>query len=149
MHYSGSGESRPPTGPVLKLWLRFRNVSDDTSQVFMPLGRDIVFNRGTTSRDSHQQRSNNFVYSQGVTPQPGKVELLFDHVVDGDWDLAGQNLDRVLKPGESLETYLPTSESAASRLTGDLVWRIHFRKGVHPATRHGVTTLIDVHCSRG
>ncbi|MCA9116883.1 MAG: hypothetical protein KDA79_17510, partial [Planctomycetaceae bacterium] len=145
-HYSGSGQTREPSAPVLQLWLKFRNVSSDQS--FMPLGRTLVFKRGAVQPGSMLQRSNNFVYAAKNEPKAGEVVLLYDHVIHGDWDLKGQDVDRVLKPGESLTTFLPASEEGTDRLTGEIVWRVHLRKGYNPTTRNGVTTLVDVHFHR-
>ena len=39
---------------------------------------------------------------------------------------------------------MPTCEADFSELTGDLVWRVHFRKGYGPKGR-GVTTVFEVH----
>ena len=36
------------------------------------------------------------------------------------------------------------SEEEAVELKGDLVWRVQIRKGYHPQSLRGVTTLIDV-----
>jgi hypothetical protein len=56
----------------------------------------------------------------------------------------GQNLDRVLKPGEVVETFVATTPEQIETLSGRLVWRVHFRKGYNPTSHRGVTTLIEV-----
>ena len=54
-----------------------------------------------------------------------------------------QRVNQILAPGQSLETFVPSGENI-DHLTGDLVWRIHFRKGHGRISGNGVTTLIDV-----
>ena len=44
---------------------------------------------------------------------------------------------------KSCQQLVPPEENAVE-LNGDLVWRVHFRKGYHPTSLRGVTTLIDV-----
>lgn len=131
---------RSPSEPVLKLWLRFENVS--RSQHFAPLDRLLLFKR-------HYQEfgkpdlTNQFVCRADQRRSDGKLHHVFELSATSEFRIAGQKLDTVLGPGEALETFVP-SEEQIDDLTGDLVWRVQFRKGYHPRTRHGVTTLIDV-----
>jgi hypothetical protein len=137
-HFSGqTSVSKPPTRPVLKLWLRFTNVSDN--QTIAPLDPNLVFRRAML--DSGPQ-ANQII--RNVADQKGDVAqvLLYDHPISSEWDLSDQQLGVPLAPGESLETFLP-SEEAGADLTGLLVWRVHFRKGYSPRG-YGVTTLVDV-----
>jgi CRISPR/Cas system CSM-associated protein Csm4 (group 5 of RAMP superfamily) len=62
---------------------------------------------------------------------------------ESEFRMVGQNLSIDLEPGEKLETFIPSDEEATS-LSGDLVWRVQFRKGYNPSSKRGVTTLIDV-----
>jgi hypothetical protein len=39
--------------------------------------------------------------------------------------------------------YIPTEEAGLDQLTGELVWRLHFRKGYSPAG-YGVTTVVEI-----
>ncbi len=91
-----------------------------------------------------QQRefSNYYIVPQGADKNAETVQL-FRHPPTSDWDMAGQDLGRVLKPGESFETYLPTSESGLDELPENLVWRLQIRKGLSPGG-NGVTTMIEV-----
>jgi hypothetical protein len=137
-HFSGrTAIEKPPTPPVLKLWLRFTNVSDD--QTIPPLDPDLVFRRAMLD---HGPRANQFVRRVADENSDGPQVLLYDHPIASEWDLLDQHLGVRLAPGESLETYLPSGEEGAA-LTGLLVWRVHFRKGYSPGG-HGVTTLVDV-----
>jgi hypothetical protein len=71
------------------------------------------------------------------------LNYIFDLPVFSEFRMVGQNLDRKLGPGESLETFIP-SEAEAVKLDGRLVWRIQFRKGYNPKSHRGVLTLVDV-----
>jgi hypothetical protein len=63
---------------------------------------------------------------------------------DSEWLIVGQHTNAIVEPHQSLETFVPSEEENLQDLTGDLVWRVHFRKGYGPKTGNGVTTLIDV-----
>ena len=69
---------------------------------------------------------------------------MYDHVIEDVWDLNDQNIERGLKPGDEFETYLPSREVEPDELTGQLIWRVHLRKGLNPKTGWGITTLIEV-----
>jgi hypothetical protein len=106
--------------PVLKLWLRIRNVSDDqTIRTFV-------------CRADQKRRDGDRVLVYYLTREERELAL------------QGQQADRELGPGETYETFIATSERGIEELNGDLVWRVHFRKGLNPASRRGVTTLIEV-----
>lgn len=146
-HYAGdAARTRSAEGPVLKLWLRFENLSED--QVFAPLDRELLYFRGRTSADSFELRANNFVTPRDEE-RAGEAILVYDLVLDGEWDPKDQSLGtldspRLLRPGEELVTYVPTRAEGIEDLEGDLVWRVHIRKGYHPESGRGATTLIDV-----
>lgn len=139
-HIFETDRTTDPTEPVLKLWLRFRNVSTD--QTIAPLDSDLLFNRGYTEGNSSRERANNFVATR-KNKLLRKVVLMYDHIVAGNWDLQDQQLGKELKPGEEIVTYLPCDTWSLDKLTGDLVWRVHFRKGFSPKN-YGVTTLIEI-----
>lgn len=142
VHFSGDeSRSREPTGDVLKLWLEFENVSED--QVFAPLDRELLFSR-TLEEGTGRLRANNFVCRLEDKDGGGQKVMLYDLPQTSEWELRGQNLGRKLRPGERRAIYIPTSEKGLDALEGKLVWRVHFRKGYHPESRRGVTTLIEV-----
>lgn len=139
-HFSGqAGVSKPATAPVLKLWVRFTNVSN--GQTIAPLDAGLLYLR--TLRDSGEVQANQFVCRASEKTDGGTQVLVYDHPPTSEWDLIGQQLGRPLAPGESLEMYIPTEEEGLDRLTGELVWRVHFRKGYSPSG-NGVTTVIEV-----
>jgi hypothetical protein len=141
-HAGDFTQRKPPTGPVLKLWLRFENVSED--QEFMPLGADLLFYRGPTERYPEKMRANNFVCRVDEKHEAGDHVLMYDHVIEDVWDLKGQKLEQGLKPGDNLKTYLPSAEKGIDELKGQLIWRVHLRKGINSKSGWGVTTLIEV-----
>lgn len=139
-HFSGRvAASKPPTLPVLKIWIRFTNVSDD--QMIVPLDAELLFRRALL--ESGQQRANQFVGPRNGRVIPEALVLTYDHPATSEWDLIDQKLGRALAPGDSVETYIPSGADGMT-LGGPLDWRVHFRKGFSPSG-FGVTTLVDVH----
>jgi hypothetical protein len=134
-------ETRDPEGPVLKLHLRFDNVSRD--QEFIPLDQQLVFTKEPDRKAYGLFKANNFVCNVGDRTKLASHVFVFD-MPSGDWLMKDQNLDRELRPGESVETFIPTTPEQIETLEGDLVWRVHFRKGYNPKSFRGVTTLIEV-----
>jgi len=137
---AGAGDADPEgesTFPLLKLWLRIRNVSDD--QTFRPFGRELLRLPGPS------RRFNTFVCRADQQREDGERVLVY-HLWQSQHDLAlqGQHVDRKLGPQETCETYVASSDQGIDDLKGDLVWRVHFRKGRNRKTGRGVTTLIDV-----
>jgi hypothetical protein len=144
VHYTGETKKKqpPPTRPVFKLWLQFENVSAD--QTFAPLGRELLLSRFPDADDLNRERANNFVCRRDDKSRTGHRVLVYNIPPEGDWDLKQQHVARALAPGESFETYIATDEEGLEALQGDLVWRVHLRKGYNPESRRGVTTLIEV-----
>lgn len=141
VHYSGSSTSpAPPSGePILKLWLRLTNVSDD--QKIAPFDRQLVYDRRIG--DNFEVLSDQFVVPADKLGAADPNVPLYDLPPQGEWDLIGQRLDE-LKPGESMTTFLAAGPEEMEQLTGAAVWRILMRKGYHEATGHGVLTLFEV-----
>eukprot|EP00913_Durusdinium_trenchii_P035301 g33031.t1 len=131
-----------PSSPVLKLWLKIRNVSDN--QTFAPFGRTLA-----RTRSRQHNRANVFVCRADQKRRDGDKIFMYDLEVDETQiSLKGQNIDRALKPGESYETFLATDEDGIESLTGDLVWRVHVRKGYNPVSKWGITTLFEINFHR-
>ena len=148
-YYSGdTSQTREPSQPVLKLWLRFENVSRD--QVFAPLDRLLVMKsvEDKKQKEFGRFRANNFVCRLNDKGKLDSQVLMFNNtpyvLSSSDWNLKGQTIGQDVKPGGKLETYIPTEEDGLDRLKGELVWRIQFRKGYNPESLRGVTTLIEV-----
>ena len=142
-HYTGDPARKRESVPqVLKLWVKFENVSKD--QTFSPLDRKILLTRIVDSNNRAQLRSNQFLCPAGKKGDLENTFLLYDLEEYGDWNFAGMPDDPVLKPGESLEAYIPASPDASGELDGSAIWRVQFRKGYNPKSKRGVTTLIEV-----
>ena len=140
-HFSDKSKSRLPSAPVLKLWLRFTNVSDE--QEIAPLDDQLLFHR--IGKDRFSYHSNQFVVQAEQKENREALRVIaFDHKIGSGWDLADLPLDKPLQPGESRDYYVPTCENELDKLTGDLLWRVHIRKG-YSARGNGVTTLFEVH----
>ncbi|RMG41590.1 MAG: hypothetical protein D6725_01170 [Planctomycetota bacterium] len=149
--------TKPPTAPTLRLWLRFENVSRD--QHFIPLGHALAWRR-FTMKDG-RQRANQFVCRR-ERKATGPYVLLMDFPPEDVWELKDNRIGQQLGPGEACELYLPADPDDVRRLfvdagepnglptdagppfDGSFIWRVHFRKGYHPQTRRGVTTVIEV-----
>ncbi len=133
--------TKPPSAPVLKLVMRVKNVGDEA---FVPFDHDLMFAREPDPKNIELLRANNFVCGTDGRSDKGHRVLMFDQTDGAVWDLKDQLCGRELTPGEAVETYLATEEQGLDNLSGDLVWRVHFRKGHNAATGRGVTTLIEV-----
>jgi hypothetical protein len=131
---------REPTEPVLKLWLRFENVSRD--QEFAPLDATLLYKR-IYDRKSRKLVALNFLGPVDERRSDGRLHYLYDMPEYSEFVMSDQNLNRALKPDEFWETYIP-SEEGYEEPAGEWVWRVLFRKGYHPQSKRGVTTLIDV-----
>ncbi len=144
-HFSGNPQqNRAETEPVLKLWVRFENVSRD--QKFAPLDRELLLKRVVDPSRPEFVRSNQFLVPASRKGDLSKTRLLYDLEMFSDWNFAGFEEDPVLAPGESVELYLPSAEVRAEQIPLDqpLLWRVQFRKGYHPESYRGVTTLIEI-----
>ena len=134
----GGGMSRKPIGPVLKLHLQLENDSSD--QEIAPLDRTLMLSR---RYDNNQVLANNFLRAG----KDASITLLHDNPLEGNWNWKGQEADqvngKVLEPGQSFQTYLPTGTEGVGDLAGPLFWRVHLRKGYSNSGR-GVTTIFEV-----
>ena len=141
-HYDPtSTATREPVAGVLKLWLKFENVSEDQS--IAPL-RSLLFERDSSDIDN--ERANTFVCRSSDKKKDGSRLLVYDHNLSGDWNIVGLNFDEEIPPGESTELFVPTTDSGVDGLFGgdeSLVWRVHFRKG-YSRKKFGVTTVVEI-----
>lgn len=139
LHYTqDQRKKQPPTPPVLKLWLKLTNVSTD--QEIAPLDSLLVFKRELNLAGDHV--SNTYLSRRGVAAS-GSVVFAYPAAQNSEWDMVDQELGQKLRPGESVETYIPSDSAGLETLEGELEWRFHLRKGYAPSGR-GVTTLVEV-----
>lgn len=147
-HFSDATKTKPPTeSEVLKLWVKFENVSAD--QTFSPLDKVLLFTRLNDNVVVTQTRSNNYLYQATELKRDGKRVAVYELPVASEWDLKNQQLEQELAPQGVLETYLPTNNEDLSSLTGPLIWRMQFRKGYNPQSGRGVTTVVEVEFDSG
>ncbi|AMV18467.1 hypothetical protein VT03_11290 [Planctomyces sp. SH-PL14] len=125
-----------PEGPVVKLWIRFRNVSQD--QTIPVLDRYLVYTKQPIGLTPGYQ-TNNFIAKASDHRAFG---YMLTHPHTDQNVLKGQELGHELAPGETLETFIP-STPVLDMPDEELLWRFHLRKGFSKSGR-GVTTLIDV-----
>ena len=143
VHFDGDGQTRPATdSPVLKLWVKFENVSTD--QTFPPLDEKLLFQRAPDREVTTQDRTNNYICLQSERKRSGKRIPVYTFPINGEWILKDQGLNSLVEPQSSWETYIPSNDEDLSDLKGPLCWRVHFRKGYNPKSRRGVTTLVEV-----
>jgi hypothetical protein len=141
VHFSDRDNlTRPDTEPVLKLWVRFTNES--RNQSIAPLDAQLLFTR-VYRPETGEIQANQFVCALDTKRAAGEPVFVYDHSPTAEFDLVDQQLGRVLQPGETFETYIPTAEEPLDSLTGELIWRVHFRKGYSPKG-YGVTTVVEV-----
>jgi hypothetical protein len=139
VHFSGDPRNKqPPSAPVFKLWLRLTNHSEDQS--IAPFDALLLYKRAINQ--SGTEVANNFLCRQADRVD-GPVVFAYPTSQHSEWDMRGQYLGRVLQPGESLETFIPSDPEGLDGLTGELLWRFQMRKG-YADTGRGVTTLVDV-----
>ena len=138
-HFSGDRRKKMPNSPpVLKLWLRFTNLS--TSQKIAPLDALLLYKRQMNREGT--MVANTFVCRTDAQAS-GPVVFSFPAALNSEWDMDDQSLGRELEPGESIDTYIPSDSDGLDQLSGQLVWRFQLRKGYAPTGR-GVTTLVEV-----
>jgi ribosomal protein S27E len=141
-HYDANSNRTKDDGPeVLKLWLKFENVSSDQS--IAPLD-ELVFQRD--DRDFENVRANIFLARASQKLKTGTRLMVYDLNTSGDWNLKAQQVEHEIPPGGQLETYIPTTPEGIGDVLGsdeELVWRVHFRKGYSPKN-YGVTTVVEV-----
>jgi len=146
---SGAIEEKLTTVPVLKLWLTFENVSDDYA--FPPFDAGLMSNRTPVDSKDAATLANTFL-TIGIPSGDSATtrRLNFLHTMDNNFVIVGQESAKVLLPGESLTTFIASSDEEGEFNAEDstpFVWRVQFRKGVHVSSGNGVTTLIDIEFS--
>lgn len=143
VHFSNPKEVKDPSpSPVLKLWVKFENVSTD--QTFPALDERLLFQRVPDKKNAPHDRANNYLCLQSECKRLGKRIPVYAFPINGEWLLKDQNLNTPLPPKKEWETYIPTNDEDLSDLKGPLCWRLHFRKGYNPESHRGVTTLVEV-----
>lgn len=136
-----AAEPRMTTAPVLKLWLKFENVSADCA--FLPLDTTLMSHRYPEFATDETTQANSGLNLTGSTDAPRILNYL--HPAGSNFLLTGQNVSTPVNPGQSVEVYVASAELPELELAQtSWTWRIQFRKGIHQPSGHGVTTLVDV-----
>lgn len=143
-------ESRPVTvlperivtEPVLVLYLRLTNVSE--SESFIPADPAFLYPlNGKKLAGLPMFNSTGYTYSFLHPPeQPHKLILPFDLPYTLGQTIEGQEFPE-LKPGESADLVVISSEDAYQQLSDRMVWRVKLRKG-KTADGRGLATVIGV-----
>jgi len=134
-------EPRMTTAPVLKLWLKFENVSADWA--FLPLDTTLMAHRYPEFATDETTQANSGLNLTASTNAPRILNYL--HPAASNFLLTGQNVSTPVNPGQSVEVYVASAELPEQELAQtSWTWRIQFRKGIHQPSGHGVTTLVDV-----
>jgi hypothetical protein len=136
-----AAEPRMTTAPVLKLWLRFENVARDYA--FAPYDTMLMSHRHPEFSTEESTQANTWLRDNQAAESQRLLNFL--HPVGSNFVLSGQNAATPVPPGQSLEVFVASAELPETELQQTAwSWRVQFRKGVHTATGHGVTTLVDV-----
>ena len=128
-------------GRTLLMELELQNLSplvEGEGQQIAPLDRELVYER--VARDDRSVASNQYIYRPGDA-EP--VSLMLPLSSTSEFEVQGRPLER-LKPGETQRIVLAADPAAAASLSGSYLWRVQLRKGYHPASGNGVTTLVDI-----
>ena len=139
VHFEDPKDERAPSLDVLKLWLKFENVSTeqkitpiDSTLMYFQKGYSPVISYNVIFRDVDRKKKDGLFFYN------------FERLPEGsEWRIVGQDANRELLPHEDYETFIPSQENVEIP-AGETIWRVHFRKGHGPQTGNGVTTLIDV-----
>ena len=139
--HSGLPEPALRTPPVLKLWLQFKNLSQNYA--FPPIDAAILSHRFPDHSTDPNTLANTFLLVNKAAQKPIRL-LNFLQDPDSNFLLTDQKTGQTLKPGEQLLTWIPSASLPDETLQPDsYLWRIQFRKGVHIPSGRGVTTLVD------
>lgn len=137
MKLSGGLGSEPmQDGPVLQLWVKFKNVSED--QQFAPIDYDLLKTIKRTD-DFENPLTDTFVAAADVNVNNTRRIPPYYNLLQ---EIEGMPR-KELNPGEEVLTLIPSNLYGLDELKGDLIWRLRFRKGRSP-NGNGVTTLVDV-----
>ncbi len=139
--YGSSSRQVKQEGTVLKLWLKFKNVSQD--QTIAPIDNELLFYRNPHPERNNGAVANNFVCRANEKSKPENLVLVYDHWFVGDYNIKEANIGHELKPGEEAVLCIPSETTGWKKLKGDLIWRVHFRKGYSPK-HYGITTIFEV-----
>lgn len=142
---SGVVEGSLTTIPVLKLWVKFENVS--TTYGFPPFDAGLISKRTPEHSSDEATIANSYLTVKNPPAWESVRVLNYLQSMDDNFVITGQDSARVIMPKESLDTFIACSEEIAASGTAIeslYVWRVQFRKGVHEGSGNGITTLIDV-----
>lgn len=142
VHYDPNNKTaHPPSEPVWRLVMRVENAGPVP---FAPFDHQLIYSKQENRKNAAVLLANNFV-GLASRREPKAPRVLMYELPEGSvWDVKGQLCGRDLAPGEAVETFLATDPAGLDRLTGDLVWRIHFRKGHNEKSGRGVTTVVEI-----
>jgi hypothetical protein len=128
--------------PAYKLWLEVKNVSTD--QTFAPLDRQLLLMKVADKNHPDRLRSNHFL--SAVTDRLNLDEhlLVYNLPKTSNLKFKDHQDDDILKPGVTQTIYIPVEPVASMTTPTEMIWRVQLRKGYHPQTHHGVTTLVEI-----
>jgi hypothetical protein len=142
VNIADSSKTKSGSRDVMKLWVKFENISSD--QTIAPIDRHLLFQRFPDKKNEARVRANNFICQASQKNRDGNKVMVYEMPIKGEWNLRDDPVGEALGPGKECEIYIPTNDGDLSKLTGDIVWRLHFRKGYNPSSKRGVTTVVEV-----
>ncbi|GAB5444795.1 MAG: hypothetical protein Fues2KO_51440 [Fuerstiella sp.] len=129
-------------GPVLKLWFRARNVSEQS--VFAPWDLQLMCLRSPEYSVDESTLANSWLLADPDSSDSQRI-LNFMHPPGSLFQLTKQNSGLQLQPGEEAEYYVACADDVQHLKLQDVEqfqWRIQIRKGIS-RSGNGVTTMID------
>ena len=142
VNISDPSKTKGASREVMKLWVKFENVSSD--QTIAPVDRHLLFQRFPDKKNEARVRANNFICRLNQKNRDGNKTMVYEMPIKGDWDLRDDPIGQELAPGRECEVYIPTNDGDLSKLSGDIVWRLHFRKGYNRQSNRGATTVVEI-----
>ncbi len=139
---TGEAVETPDMEPKLKLWMRIRNVSAESS--FPPFDADLMSHRSPPYSTDENTLVNSALWVATLADAPPVRVLNFHHSRHDPLVLSGQNAGKVLAPGQEFETWIASAVIPEAMVAETSIrWRIQIRKGVNQESLNGVTTLFD------
>jgi hypothetical protein len=116
-------EFRQEKAESLVLRLRITNLS--SFRAFVPLGPDLVRDRGVRPHDPY------------VAASDGSIIRLFALAFESEWSIRGQTFP-ILQPGDTAETMIAAEPGSGRDPPAEMTWRVRLRTGVYRTDMVGV-----------
>ncbi|MCA9062622.1 MAG: hypothetical protein KDA96_06170 [Planctomycetaceae bacterium] len=141
------------TRPVLKLWFECRNVNDEFA--FPAWDNWLMSSRSPAESIDDSTAANSWLMvfngkdeKDGANQSSDGVRVLnYLQSPHNEFLIDGQEAGQSIAPGQTGISFAACAESINDQKVDEQTeyrWRLQVRKGVHEASGHGVTTLVEV-----